>query len=70
MATSTRTKADLRRGAFMGAPVGYALGLAVYAGIGYWAAGAAGAIAGVLIATAFAAVGLRLLLGYIDAVGE
>lgn len=49
----------LRRGMLLGAPLSYALGLCLYGGLGYWAAGTAGCIIGCVIATIFAIVGLR-----------
>jgi len=61
-------RSELRRGVLLGAPVGYITGLAFYGGIGYWAAGAAGLWVGCAIATAFAVVGLRLCLRYVEAI--
>ena len=66
MAT-TSLQAELRRGALLGAPLGYALGLLIYGGIGYLVAGQSGLLVGCLIATAFAALGLHLILRYIKA---
>jgi hypothetical protein len=59
---TTSLRADLRRGIFMGVPVGYATGLALYGGIGYWIAGSTGLLVGCAIATSFAAIGLHLCL--------
>lgn len=52
----------------MGAPLGYALGLAVYGGIGHLVAGATGLWVGMALATLFAAVGLHLCLRFVQAV--
>jgi hypothetical protein len=59
-------RSELRRGVLLGAPLGYLAGLALYGGIGYWAAGVTGLWVGCAIATAFAVVGLRLCLRYVE----
>jgi len=61
-------RSDLRRGVLLGAPIGYATGLALYGGIGYWLAGTTGLWFGCAISTAFAVVGLRLYLRYVEAI--
>jgi hypothetical protein len=65
---TTSPRSDLRRGVFMGVPVGYATGLTLYGGIGYWIAGSTGLLVGCAIATVFAAIGLHLCLRYVEAV--
>jgi hypothetical protein len=59
---------ELRRGILMGAPLGYALGLALYGGIGLWGWGTTGLLVGCAIATAFAAIGLHLCLRYVEVI--
>jgi hypothetical protein len=59
-------RTELRRGVLLGAPAGYASGLALYGGIGYWAAGQSGLLIGLAVATAFAAIGLHLCLRYVE----
>jgi chromate transport protein ChrA len=68
MALPRSFRSDLRRGVLMGAPVGYATGLALYGTIGYWAAGTTGLLVGCLAATVFAAIGLHLCLRYVEAI--
>ena len=58
---------ELRRGILLGAPLGYALGLAIYGGIGLAVAGQTGLYVGCAIATGFAVAGLRLCLRYVEA---
>jgi hypothetical protein len=61
-------RADLQRGVLLGAPIGYAIGLAVYGGIGYLVAGQTGLAIGAVIATAFAAAGLVICLRFVQAI--
>ena len=61
-------RSDLRRGLLMGAPLGYAIGLATYGGIGHAVAGTTGLWVGVVIATLFAVFGLRMCLRYVEAI--
>jgi hypothetical protein len=68
MALPRSFRSDLRRGILMGAPVGYATGLALYGGIGYWMAGSTGLLVGCAIATFFAAIGLHLCLRYVETI--
>ena len=60
-------RSELRRGILLGAPLGYALGLALYGGIGLAVAGQTGLYVGCAIATAFAAAGLAVCLRYVEA---
>lgn len=59
---------ELRRGVIAGAPLGYLIGLATYGGIGHAVAGTTGLWVGCAIATAFAAIGLRMCLRYVEAI--
>jgi len=60
-------RVDLTRGVLLGAPIGYAIGLLTYGGIGYLVAGQTGLIVGSVIATAFAVAGLILCLRFVEA---
>lgn len=60
-------RSELRRGVLLGAPIGYALGLAIYGGIGLAVAGQTGLYVGCAIATGFAVAGLTICLRYVEA---
>ena len=63
----TSIRSELRKGIFIGAPVGYATGIALYGGLGYWIAGSTGFFVGLAIATVFAVAGLTICLRLVNA---
>lgn len=63
-------RAELTRGVLLGAPIGYAAGLAIYGGIGYLVAGQTGLAVGCVIATGFAAAGLIICLRFVRRISQ
>lgn len=63
-------RAELTRGVLLGAPIGYAIGLAIYGGIGYLVAGIPGLAVGAVIATAFAVAGLVICLRFVRSISQ